>query len=45
MKIKAAVLDESRKQLDIENIEVDGVLQPNEVMVKVLTTGLNFIGL
>jgi aryl-alcohol dehydrogenase len=40
MKIKAAVLNEPHQQFNIENIEVDGVLQPNEVMVKVVATGL-----
>jgi aryl-alcohol dehydrogenase len=40
MKIKAAVLNGPHKQFSIENIEVDGVLQPHEVLVKVLATGL-----
>lgn len=40
MKVTAAVLQEPRGQFLVQDIEIDHELQPNEVMVKILATGL-----
>ena len=40
MNIKAAVLNEPKSKFDIEEIQLDQELGPNDILVKIVATGI-----